>query len=76
MNPAKQHKKLIKLAKTIPDAAPTNNAGEKTPPKKPVDKQTAVRTILRKRKTKTVCVSISALSILFIVVVPIPKTSG
>ena len=43
-------KKLIKLAKTIPDAAPTNNAGEKTPPKKPVDKQTAVRIIFRKRK--------------------------
>ena len=46
--------KLIKLANTIPEAAPTKIAGEKTPPKKPVDKQIAVSIILRKRKIKTV----------------------
>ena len=32
--------KLIKLANTIPEAEPTKIAGEKIPPKKPVDKKT------------------------------------
>ena len=37
--------RVIKLAKTTPEAAPTNKAGEKTPPKKPVEKQIDVKII-------------------------------
>ena len=47
-------KKLIKLAKTIPDAAPTNNAGEKTPPKRePPPKRPKKKKKKKKQHTKT-----------------------